>query len=185
MIVAVACARYRKIAEGPDALIPIPTKPDLRTRWNGLSRPKKIATGAAAAVFVPSFLVGAGQGLGQALTGYKASPAVTVTATATERTTITVTAAPKPTATHAVPSTTAAKPAPARSTESAAADNSGALSGDGGATSPGYPVLLSPSGRYYHAGEFCPHADDGTTTVDSGGTPITCSDVNGYFRWHY
>jgi hypothetical protein len=44
---------------------------------------------------------------------------------------------------------------------------------------------LSPSGNYYRAGEFCPHHDDGLSTVDANGNTITCSQVNGYFRWHY
>jgi hypothetical protein len=54
-------------------------------------------------------------------------------------------------------------------------------SSSGGSTAP----ILSPSGNYYRAGEFCPHDDDGLSTVDANGNTITCSQVNGYFRWHY
>ncbi|SEL33050.1 hypothetical protein [Streptacidiphilus jiangxiensis] len=166
-------------------MIQTPAKPDLRTRWDRLTRPKKIATGAAAAIFIPSFLVGTGQGLGQAVTGYKQpTPTVTVTVTATVHTTVTVTAAPRPTLSKK-PAKPTPKPSPTVSAASATAASTSASDSSGTTASNGYPVLLSPSGRYYHAGEFCPHADDGVTTVDSGGTPITCSDVNGYFRWHY
>jgi nitrite reductase/ring-hydroxylating ferredoxin subunit len=44
---------------------------------------------------------------------------------------------------------------------------------------------MSPSGHYYRAGEFCPHADAGLSTVDAHGNTIYCSKVNGYYRWHY
>ena len=39
------------------------------------------------------------------------------------------------------------------------------------------------SGNCYEPGEFCPHADAGTTGVAGDGKTITCELVNGYYRW--
>ncbi|GAB2724528.1 hypothetical protein [Kitasatospora kifunensis] len=46
-------------------------------------------------------------------------------------------------------------------------------------------VIMSPSGNYYRAGEFCPTADLGKSTVDSHGTSITCIQESGGHHWHY
>jgi hypothetical protein len=167
----------------PNPLLNSPSpRPDLRTRWARLSLPKKVAVGAFAVVGIPAFLSGVGQGLGQSLAGSHPTVTVTVTATATVR--VTMTATPMAKAATAKP--TPPKPTPPSPTAGDQSVGSNDAS-TGGSTdnSSNYPVLLSPSGHYYHAGEFCPHADDDVTTVDSAGTPITCSDVNGYYRWHY
>ncbi|WP_052441189.1 hypothetical protein [Streptacidiphilus anmyonensis] len=59
----------------------------------------------------------------------------------------------------------------------------GGSSGGGGGDA-GKP-LLSPSGNYYRAGEFCPDADAGVTTVDAHGRRITCLLESGRYHWHY
>ncbi len=41
----------------------------------------------------------------------------------------------------------------------------------------------TPSGNCYQRGEYCPSADRGATGTDAGGSPITCEDVNGTWRW--
>ncbi|MFI9311138.1 hypothetical protein [Streptomyces triculaminicus] len=46
-------------------------------------------------------------------------------------------------------------------------------------------VILSPSGRYYRAGQYCPAADAGMSTQDAHGTTITCDMDSGRYRWHY
>jgi hypothetical protein len=47
------------------------------------------------------------------------------------------------------------------------------------------PVILSPSGNYYRAGQFCPTRDAGLSTVDANGTVITCGMESGRYHWHY
>ena len=44
-----------------------------------------------------------------------------------------------------------------------------------------YPT--ASTGNCYEPGEFCPHADAGTTGVAGDGKAITCEQVNGYYRW--
>ncbi|WP_283843748.1 hypothetical protein [Kitasatospora humi] len=44
---------------------------------------------------------------------------------------------------------------------------------------------MSPTGHYYRAGEFCPDADVGRSTVDDHGTTIRCGPVSGRNHWHY
>jgi hypothetical protein len=87
------------------------------------------------------------------------------TARPTPHPTVRHTAAPRPT-----PSPTRSTPAPAvhRTTASA-----------------GPPVILSPSGNYYRAGEFCPTRDAGLSTVDAHGNVITCGLESGRYHWHY
>jgi hypothetical protein len=46
-------------------------------------------------------------------------------------------------------------------------------------------VILSPTGHHYRAGEFCPEADLGKSTVDDHGTGITCIRESGGYHWHY
>ncbi|WKU42607.1 hypothetical protein Q3V23_00135 [Streptomyces sp. VNUA116] len=46
-------------------------------------------------------------------------------------------------------------------------------------------VILSPSGRYYRAGQFCPAADAGMSTQDAHGNTITCVMESGRYHWHY
>jgi hypothetical protein len=46
-------------------------------------------------------------------------------------------------------------------------------------------VIMSPTGHYYRAGEFCPDADAGLSTVDAHGTTIYCGMVSGRNHWHY
>jgi len=46
-------------------------------------------------------------------------------------------------------------------------------------------VIMSPSGHYYAAGEFCPDADAGLSTVDAEGRTITCVLESGRYHWHH
>jgi hypothetical protein len=46
-------------------------------------------------------------------------------------------------------------------------------------------IIMSPTGHYYRAGEFCPNADVGLSTVDDHGTTIYCGMVSGRNHWHY
>lgn len=46
-------------------------------------------------------------------------------------------------------------------------------------------IIMSPTGNYYRAGEFCPDADAGKSTVDAHGTTIYCGLVSGRNHWHY
>lgn len=80
--------------------------------------------------------------------------------------------APKPTPPATQPATT--EPQPADPTTPAA---------PAGPATAG--VILSPSGNFYRAGEFCPTADLGESTVDSHGTSITCITESGGHHWHY
>ena len=60
----------------------------------------------------------------------------------------------------------------------ASAPTSGSASG-GGST-----VIKSPSGNYYRAGEYCPDADAGLTTLDAEGNTLTCVMESGRYHWH-
>jgi hypothetical protein len=44
-----------------------------------------------------------------------------------------------------------------------------------------YPT--TSGGNCYEPGEFCPKADHGETGVAGDGKAITCTEVNGYWRW--
>jgi hypothetical protein len=87
------------------------------------------------------------------------------TARPTPHPTVRHTAAPTP---RATPSPTRTSPAVHRTTAPA-----------------GPPVILSPSGNYYRAGEFCPTRDAGLSTVDAHGNVITCGLESGRYHWHY
>jgi cytoskeletal protein RodZ len=42
---------------------------------------------------------------------------------------------------------------------------------------------LTSGGNCYRPGEFCPAKDHGVTGTAGDGKPITCEEVNGYWRW--
>jgi hypothetical protein len=66
-----------------------------------------------------------------------------------------------------------------------------AASGGGGGGQPSAPApapnapILTPNGGYYRAGEYCPDADAGLTTVDVHGNTLTCGLESGRYHWHY
>ncbi|WP_269676092.1 hypothetical protein [Kitasatospora mediocidica] len=44
---------------------------------------------------------------------------------------------------------------------------------------------MAPSGNYYRAGEFCPNADAGLSTLDAQHRTITCKLISGREHWDY
>lgn len=79
----------------------------------------------------------------------------------------------------------ATKPTPTPTPESEPATDQpqSPAPGAGGPATTG--VIMSPTGHFYRAGEFCPTDDLGKSTVDSHGTAITCGPESGANHWHY
>lgn len=84
------------------------------------------------------------------------------------------TAAPVVTKSVPAPPATTHRAAPRSTTAAPPADNSGDSSD-----------ILSPSGRHYAAGQYCPKADLGLTTHDAHGALIRCEMVSGRAHWRH
>jgi hypothetical protein len=52
------------------------------------------------------------------------------------------------------------------------------------ATTTGIGEIMSPSGRYYNAGDSCPSSDAGKNTITDQGRTITCTLESSQYRWH-
>ena len=78
---------------------------------------------------------------------------------------------------------TAPTPAPKASATISAVPHPAPTQAAAATTSPA-AVLLSPSGNYYRAGEYCPDADAGLTTLDAEGNTLTCVMESGRYHWH-
>jgi len=100
------------------------------------------------------------------------SATTTIATTSMTSTTQTVTAKTSTTATTRAPTTTTTAPR-ATTVPTTIAPTT---------TIASYPVVTSPSGNEYHAGEFCPEADLNMTVEGSNG-PIACDYTGGYYRW--
>jgi hypothetical protein len=64
------------------------------------------------------------------------------------------------------------------------------LAAAGGGGGPSTPTavpnapILTPDGGFYRAGEYCPDADAGLTTLDVHGNTLTCILESGRYHWH-
>lgn len=83
----------------------------------------------------------------------------------------------------ATPPATKPTPTPTPESEPATDQPQSPAPGAGGPATTG--VIMSPTGHFYRAGEFCPTDDLGKSTVDSHGTAITCGPESGANHWHY
>ncbi|MFI0980233.1 hypothetical protein ACH4SP_24905 [Streptomyces sp. NPDC021093] len=117
-----------------------------------------------------------------------ATPTPTPTATATSTPTAIPTpsaATPKPPAPPAPPAPPlrlVEPPAPQRTHTPKPPKRTKAPAPD---PAPASGAILSPSGRHYEAGQFCPKRLRGVSTVDANGTAITCQAAPGDRpRWH-
>ncbi|MFJ2744495.1 hypothetical protein ACIO3O_33130 [Streptomyces sp. NPDC087440] len=131
-----------------------------------------------------------------------ASPSATATASATPSPTPTPTATSTPTAvptpTTPTPSATTPKPAapprttapqrthtPRQSAPKTSAPKTHAPKPPQRTQAPAGGAILSPSGKHYRAGQFCPKRLRGVSTVDDSGTRISCYAAPGdRLRWH-
>ncbi|MFF0746495.1 hypothetical protein ACFYVL_39490 [Streptomyces sp. NPDC004111] len=123
-----------------------------------------------------------------------ATTTTTASPTPTPTPTSTPTASPSPTASTprpvAPPPRTGEKPAPKRSStrvqESAPEPRAPKRTkAPAPAPAPAEGAILSPSGKHYKAGQFCPKRLRGQSTVDANGTRISCYAAPGdRLRWH-
>ncbi|MDH6135174.1 hypothetical protein P3T37_004584 [Kitasatospora sp. MAA4] len=90
------------------------------------------------------------------------------------------TTAPAPQRTTAPPAPATRKPTPAPTTHPATGDTAPTT-----APAPPAGVIMAPSGNYYRAGEFCPEADAGLSTIDAQHRTITCKLISGRDHWDY
>lgn len=159
------------------------------TPAGGAKRPlfKRTWVWVVVGVFAVLIIIGA---LGSKSTNAKGTPATSTTTSVTASTTSTVRKATDTSSTTAITTSTRASTATTHApttttrapTTTAPRATTVPPTSAPPTTSASYPMVTSPSGNLYHAGELCPKADVNMTVEGSDG-PISCEHTGGYYRW--